>query len=352
MSKALNYLIENKKEELKSSWLKNTFVRYKISNTKNSLSEAILRSTQRGEYKRTFNELQSFYEGVVENLEKPSNIIPKQIYLKIFQDPNLKEYIKKNDIIIKKTDSLRNITFYYDQYPDYVFYFFPPEIRNLPDNCNLIKYLSGIDIKLPYNYFKIRFREKLTYINIVENVKKLKEENKRNICDETKTDIREKNMLNKYLSFSKNLFSSSVKKDYKFYLFLYPKIFKINFIIFTPFDNDVVVQNIIEEDENYPYLILFKPLKSEDNEFMIELGSIIINRKSSFLLSYKTDAVILEKIKDRYNNKENNNPIIEYLKLLKENKYIDYLKNYNFDKDNEIEELIRTVKYYNYDFNP
>ncbi len=212
--------------------------------------------------------------------------------------------------------------------------------------------MSGIDIKLPYNYFKIRFREKLTYINIVENVKKLKEENKRNICDETKTDIREKNMLNKYLSFSKNLFSSSVKKDYKFYLFLYPKIFKINFIIFTPFDNDVVVQNIIEEDENYPYLILFKPLKSEDNEFMIELGSIIINRKSSFLLSYKTDAVILEKIKDRYNNKENNNPIIEYLKLLKENKYIDYLKNYNFDKDNEIEELIRTVKYYNYDFNP
>ena len=53
MSKALDYLIENKKQELKASWIKNIFVRYKIVNSRNSLSEAILRTFNRGEYKRT-----------------------------------------------------------------------------------------------------------------------------------------------------------------------------------------------------------------------------------------------------------------------------------------------------------
>lgn len=349
MNKPLNYLIENKKQELKSNWIKNTFVRYKIVNTRNSLSEAILRSTQRGEYKRTFKELQQFYEGTIENLEQPSNIVAKQIYLKIFQDPKLKNYLKKNNIILKNTDSLKNLTFYYDQYPDYGFYFFPPEIRNLPENCNLIKYLSGIDINLPYNYFKIRFREKLTYIKIVENVKKLKED--KSLCVETKNYIQEKNLTNNYLSFSKNLFSTNIKKDYKFYLFLYPKIFKINFIIFIPFEKEIVVQNIIEENEEYPYLILFKPLKSEEKDFSIELGSVIIDRLTNYIITYKNNAEIIEKIKDRLSDAKNNQPIIDYLKSLKENNYIEYLKKYNFEKEEELENLIKTIKYYNYDLN-
>lgn len=352
MSEALDFLFEDKKQELKASWINNIFYRYKIVNSANSLTEAILRSFNRGEYKRTYPELEKFYIQIRDELIKPSKYSAKEIYMKIFQSDNLKEYMRMENIILVKTEinkieDITNIGFYYEEYPDYKFYFFPKEIRKLIPNCNLIKILASIDINLPYNYFKIRFREKLDYIllnNIVNNIKSKKKVN------EALDILKDKKNLNHYLSFSKNLLSDSIKEDFKFYLFLFPKIFDVNFIIFTPFDNEIVVINIIEENEEYPYLLLFQPLENISN-FKIELGSILINRKAYFLLENNKNKEIIEKIKDRYYDNNNNKPLLDYLKYNKNKKYSKYLKDYDSNNTNNnnidiIEDLINKIKYY------
>lgn len=355
MSETLDFLIEDKKQELKTDWIKNTFVRYKIINTRNSLSEAILRSFHRGEYKRTYSELENFYEQVIEHLKESSNLDKKKIYIEIFQNKELKNYMKNNNIILIKSENnnLKDLGFYYKDNDQFKFYFFPKELRNLKEDCNLIKYFANIDINLPYNYFKIRFKEKLNYVNIQNNVNQIKDNKKKELCDPTIENIKEKNLLNNYLSFSKNLFSNKKKEDFKFYLFLYPKIFKINLMIFIPFKDNIVVQNIIEEDINYPYLILFQPLENVNYYFKIELGAIIINRRLHYLLNPKEDEEIIRTIKNRFNDKNNNNSIIKYLKYQKDIKKSKYLKDYNFeDKDNnELYKLLEKLKYYSYNFN-
>ena len=354
MSEALDYLVEDKKQELKANWMKNTFVRYKIINTRNSLSEAILRSTHRGEFKRTYRELEKFYDQIRDNLIQTSKIPPKDIYTKIFKDDKVRNYMRKNNIVLvrSKDDDLRNLGFYFKDLFDGKFYFFPKELRKLKANSNLMKYLASIDINLPYNYFRMRFKEKLEYAKIDNNVKQLNKEKEKILCDQTIRMIREKKSLYQSFSFSKNLFSEKKKEDYKFYLFLYPKIFNINFIIFIPFKNDkIVVQNIIEENPNYPYLILFQPLETKSFYFKIELGSIMVDRKLRFLLDPKTDDEIIETIKDRYYSNENNLPIINYLKYQQDRKYSKYLKDYDFDKKEsyEIYDLLDKIKYYSYE---
>jgi hypothetical protein len=161
MSIALDFLIEDKKQELTATWINHIFFRYKIINSRNSLTEAILRSYQRGEYKRTYPELEKFYLQIKDDLSKPSNFTAKEIYIKIFQDDKLKDYMRRKNIILikpenKKLEEIEKMGFYYEQYPDYKFYFFPKEIRKMPINSNLIKIFSSMDVKLPYNYFKIR----------------------------------------------------------------------------------------------------------------------------------------------------------------------------------------------------
>jgi hypothetical protein len=233
------------------------------------------------------------------------------------------------------------------------FYFFPKELRDLKPNCNLMKYLASIDINLPFSYFRIRFKEKLEYVKIDNNVKEINEEKNKELCYQTIGMIREKKLLYQSYSFSKNLFSEKKKEDYKFYLFLYPKIFNINFIIFIPFKNNkIVVQNIIEENPNFPYLILFQPLESKSFYFKIELGAIMVDRKLRFLLDPKKDEEIIETIKDRYYSKENNLPIINYLKYQQDRKYSKYLKDYDFDKkeSDDIYDLLDRIKYYSYEF--
>lgn len=348
----MDYLALEKKQELTSSWLKNTFVRYRIHNNRNSLSEAIMRSFHRGEYKYTYKELENFYGQVRDHLEQISDKSQKELYLKVFQDEKLKKYIKKNGIILVKDekDDLRKLGFYFEEFPSFKFYFFPKEIRGLEPNCNLLKYLANIDIDLPYNYFRVRFEEKLKYIQIYNNVNTLKEEKDIQLCDETVELTREKKALNSYLNFSKNLFSSQKKEDYKFYLFLYPKIFNINFIILIPFENEIVVENIIEENSDNPYLILFKPFEMTNFFFKIEIGALMINRKAHYILKPQADEQIIEAIKSRYYSRDNNIPIIEYLKNRREdgNKY---LKDYDFDntnKDNQFYQLLDKIKYYNY----
>lgn len=353
MSKALDYLIEDKKQELKADWLKNTFVRYKIVNTRNSLSEAILRSFHRGEYKRTYRELEKFYEQVIDHLKENSDLDSKEIYIKIFQDERLKKYMRDNRITLvkPKDNDLRNLGFYFQENQDSRFYFFPKELRQLNEDCNLMKYFASIDIELPYNYFKIRFREKYEYIKIQKNIREIKDDKKKELCNPTIETMKEKRLINHYLSFSKNLFSDKKKEDFKFYLFLYPKIFKINLMIFIPFKDNIVVQNIIEEDKNYPYLILFQPLESISYYFKIELGALLIDRRLNYLLDPKKDSDIIDDIKSRYYSKENNNPIINYLKYQRDNKESKYLKDYDFDnKDNkELYSLLEKLKYYSYE---
>ena len=354
MSKALKFLIEEKKEELKSTWIKNTFARYKTVNTRNSLSEAILRSTNKGEFKRTYPELEKFYEEVADHLKEKSNKSAKDIYYKIFQEDEIKNYMKKKEIVLikDKDNDIRKLGFYFKNNSSRKFYFFPSEIRNQKANCNLIKYLASIDINLPYNYFKIRFNEKLEYIKLLDNVVQLKENKDQELCQQTINIIREKKLLNHYLSFAKNLFSDKKKEDYKFYLFLFPKIFDINIIIFMPFRDDIVVHNIIEENKNYPYLILFQPLEEKNYYFRVELGSIMINRKAYNLLDPKEDSDIIENIKDRYNSSNNNQPIIDYLKYQKDERNSKYLKDYDFENLNnqDIYQLLDKIKYYIYDF--
>jgi hypothetical protein len=365
MSDALDYLVEDKKQELKAKWLKNTFVRYKIINTRNSLSEAILRSTHRGEYKRSYRELEKFYDQIKDNLIIESKNSSEDIYMKIFKEDKVRLYMRKNNIVLvkdkDKKDDLRKLGFYFKGFFEGKFYFFPKEIRNLKSNCNLMKYLASIDINLPYNYFRMRFKEKLEYAKIDNNVKEINEEKNigssigkdKELCDQTVKLIREKRLLYQSYSFSKNLFSEKKKEDYKFYLFLYPKIFNINFMIFIPFKNDkIVVQNIIEENPNFPYLILFQPLETKSFYFKIELGAILVDRRLHFLLDPKTDSEIIETIKDRYYNKENNLPIINYLKYQQDRKYSKYLKDYDFDKkeSGEIYDLLDRIKYYSYEF--
>ena len=356
MSEALDYLMEDKKQELKANWIKNIFVRYKVINSRNSLSEAILRSTHRGEYKRTYKETEKFYDQIKDNLSEASNISDKDIYMKIFKEEKVRSYMKKHDIVLVKdkdnNEDLRSLGFYFKDIFKGKFYFFPKEIRRLKSNCNLLKYLASIDINLPYNYFRMRFKEKLEYVNIDINIKKLKEDKKKELCDETITMIREKRSLYQTFSFSKNLFSDKKKEDYKFYLFLYPKIFSINFIILIPFKNDkIVVQNIIEENPNYPYLILFQPLETKSFYFKIELGAILIDRKLKFLLDPKSDSEIIDTIKERYYSNENNLPIINYLRYQQDRKYSKYLKDYDFEKkeSDEIYDLLDKIKYYSYE---
>ena len=357
MSEALDYLLEDKKQELKANWMKNTFVRYKIINTRNSLSEAILRSTQRGEYKRTYRELEKFYDQIKDELSKSSRVSSEDIYMKIFKEDKIRSYMRKNNMVLvkdkDKKDDLRNLGFYYKDLNNGKFHFFPKELRKLKSNCNLMKYLASMDINLPYNYFRMRFEEKLEYSKIDINVKELNKNKNKELCDQTIKMIREKKLLYRSYAFSKNLFSEKKKEDYSFYLFLYPKIFNINFIILIPFKNDkIVVQNIIEENPNYPYLILFKPLETKSFYFKIELGAIMVDRRLRFLLDPKTDDEIIETIKDRYYNKENNLPIINYLKYQQDRKYSKYLKDYDFDKkeSDEIYELLDRIKYYSYEF--
>ena len=162
MSKALDYLIEEKKQELKSTWLKNTFVRYKIINTRNSLSEAILRTFHKGEFKRTYLEIEKLYQQIADNLKEKSKISAKDIYLKIFQEESTKKYMRTNQIVLvkDKDNDFRKLGFYFKNNSSRKFYFFPKVIRNLKANCNLIKYLASIDIKLPYNYFKFQLKRK------------------------------------------------------------------------------------------------------------------------------------------------------------------------------------------------
>ena len=132
MSEALDYLVEDKKQELKANWMKNTFVRYKIINTRNSLSEAILRSTHRGEFKRTYRELEKFYDQIRDNLIQTSKIPPKDIYTKIFKEDKVRNYMRKNNIVLvrSKDDDLRNLGFYFKDLFDGKFYFFPKELKN------------------------------------------------------------------------------------------------------------------------------------------------------------------------------------------------------------------------------
>jgi len=353
MTDALDYLVEEKRQEIKVPWLNKTFIRFKISNNTNSLSEALLRVFNRGEYKRTYPELEKFYQGAIDHLKEESNKTSKEILTHIFKNDELKLYMRKENIILIKQDNILNTGFYFEDVPDNKFYFFPSEIRTLPSNCNLIKYFSNIDIYLPYNYFKIRFKEKKYYNEIVDNVKKLKnkeQENKNNLCDTTINKIRDKKITNIYMSFSKNLFSKEVKKDFKYYLYLYPKIFKINFIIITPFKEDIVIQNIIEEDKNYPYLILSQPLKNKNLYFRVELGAFLINRKLVFMLDPVKNENIIYLIKEQYDKKENNIPIINFLKYQKKNKYLHYLKTYNLEKDEdeEFDKILENIKYYDY----
>lgn len=350
MSSALDFLIEEKKQELKSPWIKNIFVRYKIINTRNSLSEAILRTYHKGEYKRTYPELEKFYQQIANDLAKKSKYSSKEIYSNIFQEDSLKKYMRKKEIVLikDKDDDIRKLGFYFKN-TKRKFYFFPKEIRKLPANSNLIKYLASIDINLPYNYFKVRFSEKNEYNNILDNFQQLKETKDQQLCKETINIIKEKNLINHYLSFSKNLFSNKKKEDYKFYLFLYPKIFKINFIILIPFKDNIVIHNIIEEDISYPYLILFQPLERVNTYFKIELGGIVINRKVYHLIDPKKDQDILETIKYQYQNQENNQPLIDFLKYQKEQKKSNYLKDYNLDSE-DIYQLLEKLKYYLYEF--
>ena len=353
MSSPLDYLTTEKKELLKTDWLSNTFVRYKIINTNNSFTEAILRVFQRGEYRRSYQELETFYKQISDDLASESKYTSKEIYLNIFQNEELKDYTKKKGIVLVKSnlETIKNLTFYFKDAPETRFYFFPATIRNLKDNCKLIQYLSGIDIKLPYNYFKVRFLEKNNYLDIVTNVEKIKQEPSQSLCDETVEIIKEKKILNNYLGFSNNLFSRGLKKDFKFYLFLYPKIFNINLIIYTPFKDDkIIIENIIEEDESYPYLILCQPLREKSLDLKIELGALMIDRRIVFMLDPKKHRTIIETIKDRYNTSDNNLPIIEYLKSLKDRKYSRYLKDYDLEKINEdVYELLEKLKYYNYE---
>lgn len=350
MSKSLDYLLENKKEELKADWIKNVFVRYKIYNTRNSLSEAILRTFNKGEYKKSYPELENFYNKIIENLEEESNLNEKEIYTKIFQDEKLKRYMQRNDIVLIKNEDFRKLGFYFKNNEKFKFYFFPKVIRNLKANCNLLKYLASIDIKLPYNYFKIRMKEKKKYIDIVNNIQEIKIQKTKELCYPTIEIINDKKLSNKYLSFIDNLFSDKKKEDFKFYLFLFPKILNLNFIIFTPFENNIVVQNIIEENEEFPYLILFNPLETFNFYFKIELGGMIIDRRIKSLLNNKQDKEIIKKIKERYSNKFlNQKPIIDFLKFQKENKETKYLKDYDLETENqELNNLLENLKYYNY----
>lgn len=353
MIRPLDYLVTEKKEILSCDWLKNSFVRYKINNNNNSFTEAVLKVFQRGEFKRTYSEIEKFYNGISDDLKKESDLSSKEIYYKIFQDEKLKKYINENGIVLVKSEdnTIKNLTFYFKENKETRFYFFPYIIRNLKSNCKLLKYLSGIDINLPYNYFKIRFNEKNTYLNISDNVQSIKKDKDKNLCEDTKLLIKEKKLLNNYLGFVKNLFSKKIKIDYKFYLFLYPKIFKFNIIIYTPFENNnIVIQNIIIENDNYPYLILCEPLREKSLDLKVELGALIIKRNITFMLDPEKHYDIIESIKNHYYSKVNNKPIIDYLKDIQENKNSRYLKDYDFEKiDKDIFNLIDRLKYYNYE---
>lgn len=353
MSKPLDYLTGEKKELLDSDWLSNTFVRYKIINTQNSLTEAIVRVFQRGEYRRNYSELEKFYKQIADHLRESSDSSAVDIYTNIFQDSGLQKYLKNEGIVLVKSDDklLKNITFYYKDKPNLRFNFFPYIVRNLKDNCNLIKYFSQVDISLPYNYFKVRTIEKLNYLEIVNNVEKIKKEIDEELCNETIYMVKEKNILNDYLSFIKNLFSRSAKRDYKYYLYLYPRVFNINFIIYTPFENGkIMIENIIEINPDYPYLILCQPFRSKSLDLKIELGGLMIKRRIVFMLKRESHEKIIEDIKSRYYSKLNSQLLIDYLRVLKGRTYSRYLKDYDLEKnDKDIYTLLDKIKYYNYE---
>lgn len=353
MSQPLDYLINDKKQLLKCDWIKNDFFRFKINIINNSLTEALIKATGQN-YRNTYNELEKFYEQISSHLMESSDLSAKQLYEKIFTDPSFIEYTRKTNIVLvkdpeNKTD-LRYLSFYFVEYPKTRFYFFPRTIRTLKANCNLLKYIVNIDITKPYNYFKVRIYEKKLYIDILENIKKIKENSNKELCDETVYLAKQKSILNNYVSFAKNLFSKKLKKDFKYYLYLYPKVFKINIIILIPFtENKIVVENIIEENENYPYLILFKPLLNKDLGINVELGAIFINRKRENLLDPIKHQNIIQIIKDRYLDKNNNLPIIEYLKNFQ--KQTKYLEKYSIDISSEDKDkVLENLKHYNYEF--
>ena len=77
----------------------------------------------------------------------------------------------------------------------------------------------------------------------------------------------------------------------------------------------------------------------------------MIDRKLHYLLEPVKDIDIINDIKNRYSSKENNEPIINYLKYQKDNKESKYLKDYNFDNrdSKELYLLLEKLKYYSYE---
>ena len=145
MSQPLDYLTDDKKQLLNCEWL---------TNTKNSLTEALVRVFKKGEYRRSYTELESFYKQISEHLREESKFTTLEIYEKIFKNKDLLDFFKKNDVILvkDKNKDIRKLNFYFSHKPDIRFYFFPYIIRNLNINSNLIAYLSSISVSLPYNF--------------------------------------------------------------------------------------------------------------------------------------------------------------------------------------------------------
>lgn len=351
MAQPLDYLLSKKKEELSASWLSKTFVRYKIKFPTSSLSYTFLNSYQE-EKDIAQTDINNLYNEVKKYLGKDSGMKAEDIYTKIFKENRLKYLIDKYKIKLvyaKDKKNYQEISFSFEDYPGYSYYFFPSEVRKLRDNSNLLKIIANIDLDRPYNYFETRIEEKLLYCKIDSNIKKLKENDKKDddLCNDTIFYIRRKKAFFTNLGFFRNIFSNKVKKDYQFYLYLYSQIFKINIIIFIPWKDEITVENIIENNPKKPYLIVYHPI-NRGNIFKVENGGILIDRKINKILLPSKHQDIITKIKQFFESRDNKKPIIEFLKA-SGSKYYSISDEEEDIDERKLEEYLEKIKYYTED---